>query len=92
MGIFLQSNEENTFLHNYANRQKFWTGGFYASGEWQWLDKSVFSFANWDSDQPNDNPLADSPVAGSWKGGNNLKWHDDKAAHQAQFICKKKPG
>ena len=72
-----------------ANKERYWTGGYYEGDDWKWLDGSKFNFTNWDHDQPNDKPLSDSAVAGSWIGGDNSKWHDFKLVETAQFICKR---
>jgi len=88
--VSIQSIEENSFLHDYVDCKRYWTGGCNVGGVWEWSDGSPFIFTHWDWLQPNDYPMSDSSLAGSWLGGSNDKWHDWKSYERAQFVCERK--
>ncbi|XP_040911918.1 macrophage mannose receptor 1-like [Toxotes jaculatrix] len=75
---FIQGNVKQ-FQDSHAS---FWIGLYKThAGLWQWLDKSVMDYSNWDAGLPDDNSYGSIKVSdGKWRGGRN--WHD-KA-----YICK----
>uniref|UniRef100_A0A3Q3K3C2 Mannose receptor, C type 1b n=1 Tax=Monopterus albus TaxID=43700 RepID=A0A3Q3K3C2_MONAL len=55
------------------------------SGLWQWLDKTVMDYVNWDVDQPDINPYGVIQVSnGKWNTGN--RWRD------RGYVCKTPKG
>nr|XP_020447208.1 macrophage mannose receptor 1-like [Monopterus albus] len=60
----------------------FWIGLYKThKGLWQWLDKTVMDYVNWDVDQPDINPYGVIQVSnGKWNTGN--RWRD------RGYVCK----
>ncbi|KAF0046776.1 hypothetical protein F2P81_000409 [Scophthalmus maximus] len=64
------------------NHSSFWMGLYKThKGVWQWLDKTVMDYINWDTDQPGDNTYGVIEVSdGRWRTGE--KWN------RREYICK----
>ncbi|KAK2822605.1 hypothetical protein Q5P01_022670 [Channa striata] len=70
--VFIETN-----LKTYEDsHSSFWIGLYKTHrGTWQWLDKTVMDYNNWDVDQPRYSEYGAIQVSdGKWKTGN--RWHD----------------
>ena len=80
----------NNLLPNTGIYDTYWLGGFYneSNGQWKWITGEAWSYANWDSGEPN-NLTSEHCVEmyGAVKGGvwNNLSW-DNSAVSEGYIV------
>ena len=79
---------KNNFISSFTS-DEFWIGGFKndASGKWEWLDGSVWSYSSWLSNPQE--PSGDGPFIVSNFGGigNWWNWNDRPDKTHRAFVC-----
>ena len=86
---YIESAEENAFLHNLCGEAQVWMGGTDAAGEgsWYWTNGRAFSYTNWYSGQPDN-------YFGNHEGCENYlnlredgSWNDNAGCALLWFVC-----
>jgi hypothetical protein len=70
----ITSANENNFIRDFVvngtNQQsildQFFTGGYYQDGSWKWITGESFTYTNWNTGEPNNNPGIDESRVTMW--------------------------